>query len=188
MPIVTVGTQRAPYAGWRALAATILIMSGATLAHGWAGGALPEWPFLVGLGAATLGASTLFLRGALTSGVLLPVMAGAQVLVHESFMAVSTAGHAGHAHLVDTGAGEGWTSRMVLAHLIVAVVTGLVWRACERTARVVVVLSGIRACYLGAGRPRAGWQVSVVARALSFLVATPHRGPPPALRCAQTWG
>jgi hypothetical protein len=42
MSTMTVDMRRAPYAGWRALAATVMVMSGAVVAHTWAGGHVPD--------------------------------------------------------------------------------------------------------------------------------------------------
>ena len=47
---MTAHTDPAPYAVWRALAATVLVMGGAVSAHSWAGGGLPGVPGLFWLG------------------------------------------------------------------------------------------------------------------------------------------
>ena len=92
---MTVDEARAPYAGWRALAATVLVTAGAVGAHTWAGGHLPDGSVLIALTALVLGASLLVLRGTVSATVLLPAVAAAQAGLHTSF-AVSATDHAGH--------------------------------------------------------------------------------------------
>ncbi len=74
MSVMTVELARAPYAFARAVAATVLIMVGATAAHTWAGGHLPGVPALLALTGVVLGAGLLVLRGSLRWQVLLPVV------------------------------------------------------------------------------------------------------------------
>jgi hypothetical protein len=175
MAAVTVRTTRAPYAGWRALAATVLVMSAATGAHTWAGGHLPAWPGLVLLGAVVLGASRLVLGGSAPGRLLLPAVAAAQALLHTSF--VATSGHG--AHVAAQGPSP-WSGRMLLAHASVSLLTLLVWRLCERAALTVLRLLALPSSYVE-GRvvrrpvaPVAGSHVS----AAVLLLAAPRRGPP----------
>lgn len=92
---MTVDIRRAPYAGWRALAATVLVMAGAVGAHTWAGGHVPDGSVLIALTALVLGGSLLVLRGTMPAVALLPVIAAAQAGRHTSF-ALSATDHAGH--------------------------------------------------------------------------------------------
>src|SRR5688572_1618831 len=113
MSPVTVTVERAPYAAWRAVAATALVLPGAAWAHLLAGGGLPHAPTLVGLAGAVFAAGLLFLRGSVSWRILLPAVAAAQVGLHESFGAMSPGAHAGHGHAASTDAT--WTWQMVAA-------------------------------------------------------------------------
>ncbi len=66
---------RAPYALARALAATVLTVTGAASAHTWAGGDVPTAPGLALIAAVVLAASLLVLRRGVPAPVLLPVVA-----------------------------------------------------------------------------------------------------------------
>lgn len=179
---MTVDIQRAPHAGWRALAATVLVMVGAVAAHTWAGGHLPDGPALIGLTALVLGCSLLALRGTVPTLVLLPVVAAAQAGLHTSF-AMSTTSHAGHLDHAEPAATWGW--QMLLAHLTVTALTAVVWHLCSRAAVVVVsalrlvptmvIRRPIRSTPTGAPR---------LSSHLVLLVAAPRRGPPTAACCA----
>lgn len=174
MARVTTGTRRAPYAGWRALAATVLVMAAAAGAHTWAGGHLPAWPGLVLLGGVLFAASRLVLGGTAPARLLLPAVVAAQALLHTSFVAAS--GHGSH---VATDAPSPWSGRMLVAHLAVSLLTLLVWRLCQRAALAVVRLLALPAPNAGDGprrRPVTAAVRSYVAAAL--LLAAPRRGPP----------
>lgn len=179
---MSVDIQRAPYAGWRALAATVLVMPGAVGAHTWAGGQLPDGSVLISLTALVLGGSLLVLRGTVSSLALLPVIAGAQAGLHTAFTMTAT-DHAGH--LDHTEAAATWSWQMVLAHLAVTAVTAAVWHLCGRAA--VVVVSGLRPAPVVVPRRTPGPSPSGAPRLfphLVLLVATPRRGPPGATGCA----
>jgi hypothetical protein len=184
MSRVTVTVERAPYAVWRAMAATMLVLPGAAWAHLLAGGELPHAPTLVGLAAAVFAAGLMVLRGSVSWRVLLPAVAAAQVGLHESFGAMQSMGsngaHAGHGHMV--GADATWTWQMVAAHTAVTLVTALAWRLCDRAAAVIVTLVDSWATSVFAG-PDLRWSdgESAVAAAPVFLVSAPRRGPPPRL-------
>lgn len=178
--LVDVG--RAPYAGWRALAATVLVMAGAVGAHTWAGGHLPDGSVLIALTALVLGSSLLVLRGTLPAVTLLPVVAAAQAGLHTSF-ALSATDHAGH--LDHAEATATWTWQMLLAHAAVTALTGVVWHLCGRA--VVVVVSVLRPAPLTIIRRETRQPVTRAHHCLTLrvlLVAAPRRGPPTTVRCA----
>src|SRR5690349_16691210 len=98
---MTVELARAPYAVLRALAATVLVMSGAVVAHTWAGGHLPGLPALLVLSGVVLGAAALVLRGVVGLRLVLPVVAVAQTGLHGMFGLLGAPdAHAGHAMTV----------------------------------------------------------------------------------------
>ncbi|QZY28546.1 hypothetical protein [Nocardioides coralli] len=169
--------SRAPYAGWRAAAATALVVPAAVLAHTWAGGHVPSTPAVLALAALLLGTSALVLRGTVRTRLLLPFLAAAQVGLHEGFAALEAASHAHHGAAAP--AASPWTGRMVLAHAAVVVLTALVWRLCERTAAAVVAATTELPTYVGGRRdPRRPRRVAGSVRAGFCLDLTPLRGPP----------
>lgn len=173
---MTLDQREAPYAGWRAAAATALIMPGATLAHTWAGGHVPPIPALVALSAVVLGASSLALRGTLRAHLLLPLVAGAQAFLHGSFAAVGSIGHAGHAA---EATASPWTWQMLLAHAAVTVLTAVVWRLCERAVTDVVAAITRQPAYAGGRRDPLPAPVAHHWPTPAFLLdLSPRRGPP----------
>lgn len=164
--------------GWRALGATVLVMAGATSAHAWAGGRLPEASSLLVLGAVVHAGSVLALRGRIPRPLLLAAVAAAQTGLHTSFAGLAGTSHAGHEHAALTTDG-GWTGPMVLAHVTVTVLTALVWRLCERAQYVVLRLLALWTTYV-AGTPRTarGIRTSVPLLRRTHDVALPTRGPP----------
>ena len=178
---MTVEIRRAPYAGWRALAATVVVMAGAVGAHSWAGGHVPPVPGLVLLGTVVLGASWLVVRGAVTWKLLLPAVAVGHAGVHTSLVAVS--GHAGHGG--DLTGTTPWSARMLLAHAFVAALTAVVWRVCERAALTVLRVLDLR---LPRAPWRAGWRPvlpdDLGGPVPGLLHAAPRRGPPVGTGCA----
>lgn len=186
---MTVELARAPHAVARALAATVLIMVGATAAHSWAGGHLPGFPALVGLAGVVLGAGLLVLRGALGWQVLLPVVLVAQTGLHGMFglLGVSSAEHASHASgAAMTGADPSqWSWQMLVAHTISTLLTAAVWWLCQRAAYAVVAALDTWSAYLTGRRDRRlPGRTRAVPSALVHLVGVPRRGPPAAPRCA----
>jgi hypothetical protein len=182
---VTVELREAPYAGWRALAATVLVIVTAIGAHGWAGGGVPDWPTLALLAGVLFGCGMLFLRGGFSLRVLLPVVALAQVMSHGAFATLAPHDH--HAGAGSTGllsAASPWSWQMLLAHAVATVVAAVVWRWCERTAEVVL---GHRAHWLA--RPAGPSRVPIahVFDRIGYvvcLVSAPRRGPPAVVRTA----
>lgn len=126
---VRVEQARAPYALARALAATAVVVVGAASAHTWAGGEVPTGPGLALIAAVVLVAGLLVLRRGLPARALLPVVAVAQLGVHESFGLVSS-----HDHMAGTAAGSGWSWQMVAAHAFVTALTAVLWWAARRAA------------------------------------------------------
>ena len=175
--MVTVELRVAPYAAWRALAATLLVMSTATAAHTWAGGRVPEWPGLVVLGATLFGSGLLVLRHRVTGRVLLPAVALAQWAMHTAFASLAPHGDhaAGTAHSVTET--SSWSWQMVLAHVVGTAATALVWRCCTRLAEV-LVHHPVPAAVLTrrTPAPAAPWRHALTVGLL--LVCAPRRGPP----------
>ncbi|GAA2114093.1 hypothetical protein [Nocardioides furvisabuli] len=132
---VRVEQARAPYALTRALAATILTVTGAASAHTWAGGDVPTAPGLALVAAVVLAASLLVLRREVPAPVLLPVVAVAQLGVHESFGLVSS-----HDHMTGTATDPGWSWQMLAAHVFVTALTTVLWWAARRAAAYAVHL------------------------------------------------
>jgi hypothetical protein len=129
---MTVEIRRAPYAGWRALAATVLVMTGALGAHTVAGGHVPDGAALVALSALVLSGSLLVMHDLVAPRWLLPLVALAQAGLHAAFASVPAGGehvHVGH---------DVWTWQMLLAHAGVTVLTALVWRLGARAATAVL--------------------------------------------------
>ena len=180
MSAMTVDTRRAPYAGWRALAATVMVMSGAVVAHTWAGGHVPAWPGLALLGAVVLGSSRLVLGGLVPRHLLLPAVVAAQACLHTSFVTLSApSGHDTHAVQAVADSPSPWSGRMVMAHAAVTLLTLAVWWLCERAADAVVRLLALPRSYVAvrAGRrpaPTTGHSVASAA----VLLSAPRRGPP----------
>lgn len=174
MHTMTVETRRAPYAGWRALAATVLVMTGALGAHTVAGGAVPDGAALVALGALVLGGSLLVMHDLVAPRWLLPLVALAQVGLHTAFAAMPATGehvHAGH---------DVWTWQMLLAHGVVTLLTAVVWRLCARAATAVLgALPTVRHRVTPHPTPRpvAGRAPRTRAR-LAHTTVAPRRGPP----------
>ncbi|WP_374457932.1 hypothetical protein [Nocardioides sp.] len=169
---------RAPYALARALAATVVVLTGAVSAHTWAGGTVPTAPGLVLITAVVLGGGYLVLAREVPAWALLPVVAAAQLGLHESFGLVAEHVHTGH----DAAAAPdpGWTWQMVTAHLFVTLLTAVLWWAGRRAASLVVSFvsrpAPLVAVRLRAPRAEVRAYVSLV-----HLLASPRRGPPRAV-------
>lgn len=162
----------APHAGWRALAATALVVPGATAAHTWADGTLPTAPGLLLLTAVVLGASFAVFSWSLPRSVLLAAVAVAQFGMHESFGLVAQ-----HAHHAATVTDTGWTWQMACAHAAVAGATALVWGLGHRAATLLIFLPRLIAARSSLLRR---WGRGVVRRPHTLLLLTglPRRGPP----------
>ena len=177
---MTVDIERAPHAGWRALAATVLIMAGSLGAHTWAGGHLPDGAGLVALSAVVFAASTLAMRGTVPARLLLVGIAVAQAALHTSLTTLGHAEHAAHSG----GVAAAWTWQMLAAHTAVTVLTAAVWWLCHRAAAVVIAALTLVTPYAGGRRdPRARARDTAPAIRLVHLSAAPRRGPPALALC-----
>jgi hypothetical protein len=179
---VTIDLREAPYAVWRALAGTVVVMVTATGAHSWAGGGVPEWPTLALLAGVQLVCGVLFLRSRVSLRVLLAVVALSQVMSHAAFAAFAPHDH--HGGLDPTGLPGGaspWSWQMLLAHALATVTAAVVWRSCERAAEVVLVCPTV---WVGTAIGQDGVPVDQVSDRIDSmvcLVSAPRRGPPAAL-------
>lgn len=165
---------RAPYALARALAATVVVVVGALAAHTWAAGTVPTGPGLVLVAAVVLvGGIVLFTREVPVQA-LLPVVAAAQLGLHESFGLVAE-----HSHTPMSGmpAGPGWTWQMVAAHLFVTLLTAFLWWAGRHAASYVVALL-LAADLPVTTRPRPRPVDVRLGASLVHLLVPPGRGPP----------
>lgn len=126
---------RAPYALARALAATAVVLLGALSAHTWAGGTVPSGAGLALVAGVVLAGGLLLFTREVPLWALLPVVAAAQLGLHESFGLVAEHGH--HAAMSPAG-NPGRTWQMVAAHLFVTVLTAVLWWAGRRAASYVV--------------------------------------------------
>ena len=163
---------RAPYAFARALAATVVVVTGAVSAHTWAGGTVPTGPGLALVSAVVLAGGLLLFTRSVPQWALLPVVGAAQLGLHESFGLVPD-----HSHHAMAAPDPGWTWQMVAAHLFVTLLTALLWWAGRRAASYVVLL-GSRATPPATCGPRSR-PADVCARSLLVhLLAAPRRGPP----------
>ena len=189
MCVVTVQLARAPHVLARALAATVLVMVGATAAHTWAGGHLPGVPALLALTGVVLGASALVLRGSVGWPILLPVVLVAQTGLHGMFglLGAPSTEHAGHlmnGPMTSTDPTQ-WSWQMLVAHAVSTLLTVAVWWLCQRAAYVVVAALGTWLAYVAGRRDRRlTGRTRAVRPALVHLVGVPRRGPPATLRCA----
>ncbi len=178
---------RAPYVLARALAATVVVVVGALSAHTWAGGTVPTGPGLVLVAAVVLAAGLVLFTRDVPLWALLPVVAGAQLGLHETFGLVAGHSHASMASMdmptgmaTDMAAGAGWTLQMVAAHVFVTLLTAFVWWAGRRAASYVVsLLLGTALPVATRVRPR---PVDVrLGVSLVHLLVPPGRGPPRAV-------
>ncbi len=165
---------RAPHVLARALAATVVVVVGALSAHTWAGGAVPTGTGLALVAGVVLACSLVLFTRAVPLWALLPVVAAAQLGLHETFGIVS--GHS-HTSTTDLPAASGWTWQMVAAHLFVTLLTAFLWWAGRRaTTYVVALLLGAALPVTTRLRPR---PVDVrLGTSLVHLLVPPVRGPP----------
>jgi hypothetical protein len=166
---------RAPYALARAVAATTVAVTGAATAHTWAGGDVPTGPGLALVAAVVLGASLLAFRRDVPGWALLPVVALAQLGVHESFGLVTS-----HDHAVATVAAvpdQGWSWQMSGAHAFVTLLTALLWWAGRRAALYAVSVHAHPAVPVAA-RARLRPARAAARSSLVLLLVSPRRGPP----------
>ncbi|MDZ5662813.1 hypothetical protein SFC79_13645 [Nocardioides sp. S-58] len=163
---------RAPHALARAAAATAVAVTGAAAAHTWAGGEVPTGPGLVLVAAVVLAGGWLVLGRDVPAWAMLPVVAAAQLGLHESFGLV--AGHDHHAAAVPD---PGWTWQMVAAHASVTLATAVLWWAGRRAASYVVTLLA-HASLPVTPRLRRRPADAPAGTTLVHLLVSPRRGPP----------
>jgi hypothetical protein len=169
---------RAPYAFARALAATVVVLLGAASAHTWAGGTVPSGPGLALVAAVVLAGGLLLFTRDVPPWALLPIVAAAQLGLHESFGLVTEHGH--HAAMstgMSPSTGPGWTWHMVAAHLFVTALTAVLWWAGRRAASYVVSLL-LRPALPVAPHPRPRPAGVRLGSSLVHLLVPPGRGPP----------
>ena len=171
---------RAPHALARALAATVVVVVGALAAHTWAGGTVPTGPGVALVAAVVLAGGLVLFTREVPLWALLPVVAAAQLGLHETFGLVAEHGHASMSGMGDPVSTPGWTWQMGAAHLFVTLLTAFLWWAGRRAASyVVALLLGSTLPVTTRLRPR---PVDVRPGAsLVHLVVPPGRGPPPAV-------
>lgn len=170
---------RAPHALARALAATVVVVTGAAAAHTWAGGTVPTGPGLAMVAAVVLASGLMFFTHRVPAWALLPIVAAAQLGLHESFGLVADHSHPDHHAMAGTAAG--WTWQMVAAHLFVTLLTAALWWAGRRAASYAVSFTERTAPPVVAELRRRPTEAPVHARLVHLLVA-PRRGPPLAVR------
>lgn len=161
---------------WLALLATLEIMTGATLAHLAAGGALPSAGWLSAAALAVFGAGVVVLqrRVGLLGGTVLAGLS--QLGLHEVFAAFSAAPGAGHQHAVGTSLATGDGGAMLLAHASAVVLSVVVW-VLHRRALAVAVRSLPMPSATPAGRLLAETG-DFVPRPALWAHVSPRRGPP----------
>lgn len=162
----------APHALARSATATALSVVGAAGAHTWAGGDVPTGPGLLLVAGVVLVGSLLAFRRDVPARTLLPLVAAAQLGVHESFGLV-----AAHDHGTAASAGAGWTWQMLTAHAFVTLLTAALWWAGRRAGTYAVALRErsvplvlADAPAMPVGDPRHP--------SLVHLLVSPRRGPP----------
>jgi hypothetical protein len=104
---------------------------------------------------------------------LLPVVALAQLGVHESFGLVTTHDHATTA----VAAGQGWSWQMVGAHAFVTLLTAILWWAGRRAASYAVSVRAHPAVPV-TSRVRRSPSAAAPRSSLVLLLVSPRRGPP----------
>ncbi|SFB34392.1 hypothetical protein SAMN05192575_10829 [Nocardioides alpinus] len=171
---------RAPHAPARALAATVVVVTGALAAHTWAGGTVPTGPGLALVATVVMAGGLLLFTREVPLWALLPVVGAAQLGLHESFGLVAEHTlHPGHAAVASPD--QGWTWQMVAAHVFVTLLTAVLWWAGRRAAAYAVWLRVHPQLVVVAELRRRRADVLVRVSLVHLLVA-PRRGPPLAVR------
>lgn len=170
-----------------------------TVAHAVAGGELPPLPWLLGLGACTALTTAWVLRGRVTPWLVAGGLAVAQLGLHVALgaMAAGSAPHAGmamggHAHhghaaamatateagLVDPGLLENVSTRMVVAHVASALLTGFVWWLRRRVVAEVLRLRRPAPTVVRRPASLAGRAFATRPHPRPWLLGDPGRAPP----------
>ena len=169
--------MRAPYVLARALAATVVVVAGAAAAHTWAGGTVPTGPGLALVAAVVLAGGILLFTRDVPMWALLPVVGAAQLGLHESFGLTAEHSHQAMAAMAPLPVDPGWTWQRVSAHLVVTLLTALLWWVGRcATSYVVALLLRVVLPVIIRRRPRPT-DVRLGA-SLVHLLVPPGRGPP----------
>lgn len=171
----------------RAALATAEIMTGVTLAHTWAGGALPGLPWLVALTGVVFAASMPVVTGRASLPWMLAGVGTAQLLIHVVLVSMDPAqDHAGHAHHVGAAAAApvdlSW--QMIAAHAASALITAAVWRLRRRLADLLLALPWPVSSLADEVRLHGVRRATQAHAPRLWLAGAPRRGPPARLRCA----
>jgi hypothetical protein len=170
--------------GLRSGVATVEIMTGATVAHGWAGGALPSVPWLVGLVGLVFAASLAVLRRRVGLWLMVTVLGSAQFVLHGFLTWMAPTGHAHVAHAHVDGPVLGLTWQMVAAHAASAVLTAVVWAVRRRAVEMALTWVDLAPAPLPAATAPVVPAMDAVAWLRRWLAVAHRRGPPARLVCA----
>ncbi|MCF6378701.1 hypothetical protein L2K70_13895 [Nocardioides KLBMP 9356] len=168
---------RAPHVLARAVAATVVVVVSALAAHTWAGGTVPTGPGLTLVAAVVLAGGVLLFTREVPLWAVLPLVAAAQLGLHESFGLVAQHTHEPGMSGMAPAADAGWTWQMVGAHLFVTLLTAFLWWVGRRAALYVVALL-LAAAPPVAPRLRPRPADVRLGTSLVHLVVPPGRGPP----------
>jgi hypothetical protein len=177
---MTVSMGPARWAALRSALATVEIMAGVTLAHSWAGGALPSLPWLIGLAGLVYGASLVALRGRTDLRVLVLGLGLAQLALHGFLSWLAPDAHVHAVHVLQDRSGLDLTWQMAAAHAASAVLTALVWRARSRAIEVLLTWRTAVPVPVPAPRSALASTARVLPRARTWLSSAPRRGLPAA--------
>jgi len=170
----------------RAVLATLEIMTGTLLAHAWAGGALPSPAWIALMGVLVAGGTLLVHRGRVPLAVAVPTLAVVQLLLHcwlvalvptasMPGMSMSGMSHGAGGH----GLGElGLSAPMLLAHLVSAALTALVWSVRRRAVEVLLTWARAPRVPVPSFQPVVGLLVPSYVVVEGLLCIAPRRGPP----------
>jgi hypothetical protein len=165
---------------FRAALATLEIMTVLVAAHTWAGGQLPSVTWMALAGGLVFAAGTVVLRGRVPIWAMVPALAVTHLLLHCWMVVLAPASHGGaHSH----GPHLDLTWQMVLAHVVGALATALVWELRRRAVDVVLTWAEtglVPVPSLRAAPPRRDPLLPM----RRPLVVVPLRGPPAALLAA----
>lgn len=154
------------------------------VAHTLAGGALPSLPWLVGVAGLVTVSTAWVLRKSVRPAVMLPVLVLCQLGLHALFATLSPAGaaggHAGHAQHAATPSSwwmEELSPRMVVAHVLCALLTAVVWWLRRWVVEAVLSLGRPLSVAMRPAAIAVDGRASLGA-ALVWLVGSPGRAPP----------
>jgi len=159
------------------------------LAHTVAGGSLPSLPWLVGVAGLVTVSTAWVLRRSVRLAVMLPVLVLGQLGLHGLFATLSPAGAplgnaAGHAadHAHHAGTSPWWADdlspRMLVAHVLCAALTGVVWWLRRCVVDVVLSLARPLVVALTRSSPLVEATVAALSAGLVWLLGDPGRAPP----------